>query len=293
MSNARLLRELIQQEQTLVAPGVFDGLSALLAKQAGFSVLYASGGAIARSMGYPDIGLVTMTEVLRSLERIVDASQLPVIADADTGFGSTLNVVRTIREYERVGVAGLHIEDQTFPKRCGHLNDKSIVSMDEMLAKIVAAKQAKRDPDFMIIARTDAIAVEGLEAAIQRGQSYLKAGADMVFIEAPETVEQIHEIAKRISGPKLINMFSGGKTPVVPVDTLKSLGYNLVIVPSDLQRAAITGMKKNLSVLREHGNSASIEAELTTFKERELIIETARYFEADRRINEEAAAIQK
>ena len=171
-SAPRILRELINTHDTVIAPGVFDGLSALLAKNAGFSVLYASGGAIVRSMGYPDIGLVTMTEVLNSLACIVDASQMPVIADADTGFGNELNVRRTVHEYERLGIAGMHIEDQMFPKRCGHLKDKSLISTEEMCAKIVAATESRKDPDFVIIARTDAIGVEGFESAIQRANAY-------------------------------------------------------------------------------------------------------------------------
>lgn len=282
MTTVRKLRELIAKKEILIAPGVFDGLTALLAKQAGFPVIYASGGAIARSMGYPDIGLVTMTEVLHAITRIVDASQLPVIADADTGFGNTLNVRRAVKEYERAGVAGLHLEDQTFPKRCGHLKDKSLISTEEMSAKITAACEAKNNPDFLIIARTDAISVEGFDSAIKRAQAYIKAGADMIFVEAPETLQQIEDIARLIPQPKLINMFSGGKTPLVSIERLKELGYSLVIIPSDLQRAAIMAMQKTLHVISKNGNSAAIEDSLTSFNEREKIIGTERYFEQDK-----------
>lgn len=291
MTPARLLRDLLKQKKMLIAPGVFDGLSAILAKQAGFSVLYASGGAIARSMGYPDIGLVTMPEVLHALSCIVDASGLPVIADADTGFGNTLNVRRTVREYERVGVAGLHLEDQTFPKRCGHLQDKSLVSVEEMVAKIIAAAAARQHADFLLIARTDAIAVEGFAAALQRAQVYLQAGADMIFIEAPETIAQIEEIARVISQPKLINMFSGGKTPLVAPERLQQLGYAAMIIPSDLQRAAIMAMQKTLEVILSQGNSASIETALTSFTMREKIIGTAAYFQQDQAASEKAALL--
>ncbi|MFI4962235.1 MAG: oxaloacetate decarboxylase [Legionellales bacterium] len=284
MTYARQLRELISKEKTLIAPGVFDGLSALLAKQAGFLALYASGGAIARSMGYPDIGLVTMTEVLSVLAHIVDSSKLPIIADADTGFGNTINVRRTVYEYERLGIAGLHIEDQTFPKRCGHLKDKSLIPTEDMVAKIIAAKDAKQDPDFMIIARTDGIAVEGFEKAIKRAQAYVEAGADMLFIEAPETVQQVEDIAALIPQPKLINMFSGGKTPLVPVERLKALGYNLIIIPSDLQRAAIRAMQTTLDTIFKNGNSAAIEEMLTSFNEREQIIGTDLYLKQDEKI---------
>lgn len=293
MSASRILRELIDSKDTTIAPGVFDGMSALLAQQAGFKLLYASGGAIARSMGYPDIGLVTMTEVLGALAHIVDASKLPVIADADTGFGNALNVRRTVHEYERLGVAGLHLEDQTFPKRCGHLNDKTLISTEEMAAKIIAAKDAIINPDFLIIARTDAIAVEGFESAIKRAKVYINAGADMIFIEAPETIQQIEEIARLIPQPKLINMFSGGKTPLVPTDRLRELGYNIVIIPSDLQRAAIMAMQKTLDEIFKSGNSAAIEKQLTSFDSREKIIGTELYLKKDEIAAKEAQVVSE
>lgn len=275
--STKILRKLINSKQIIIAPGVFDGISALLAKQAGFPVLYASGGAIARSMGYPDIGLLTMTEVTAAISHIVSVSKLPVIADADTGFGNSINVYRTVQEFERLGVAGLHLEDQTFPKRCGHLDDKSLVPIDEMCLKISVAKKCVHDPDFLIIARTDAIAVEGFDNAIDRAKAYLQAGADMIFVEAPETVEQIEQIAQLIPQPKLINMFYGGKTPLVSTDKLQELGYSVAIIPSDLQRAAIKAMQKTLDVIHKNGNSAEIADQLVSFKEREKIIETEKF----------------
>lgn len=282
MKQTTQLRAYINDNKILVAPGVFDGLTALLAKQAGFPVLYASGGAIARSAGYPDIGLLTMTEVCSVISHIVDVTHLPVIADADTGFGNALNTRRTVKVYERLGVAGLHLEDQTFPKRCGHLNDKTLIPQDEMCHKIHAARDSLSDPDFVLIARTDAIAVEGFEHAIERAKAYKNAGADMIFVEAPETVEQIESIAKEIEGPKLINMFHGGKTPMVPVEQLQSWGYSVVIIPSDLQRAAIKAMQDTLQAIAINGNSATMSEHMTSFKEREVIVETEKYFAADR-----------
>lgn len=275
------LRKMIAGKQLMLAPGVYDGLSALLGKRAGFQVLYASGGAISRSAGFPDMGLLSFTEVLHTMIQIVNASRLPVIADADTGFGNAINVWRTVQEFERIGVAGLHLEDQTFPKRCGHLNDKSIISLEEMCHKLRVARKALQDPDFVLIARTDAIAVEGIDSAIHRAKAYLKSGADVVFIEAPETVEQIELIARSVQAPKLINMFSGGKTPLVPVSRLQELGYSLVIIPSDLQRAAIKAMQNVLNCISENGNSVKIEDQLVSFQERELIVGTAQFFEID------------
>jgi 2-methylisocitrate lyase-like PEP mutase family enzyme len=277
MTFSKILRQLIQTQQTVVTPGVFDGLSALLAKQAGFPVLYASGGAIARAAGYPDLGLLTLTEITQTITQIIAVTQLPVIADADTGFGNVLNVKRTVEAFERIGVAGLHIEDQTFPKRCGHLNDKSLISTEEMCEKIAVARASLTDPNIVLIARTDAIAVEGLQSAIARALAYQKAGADMLFIEAPETIAQIEEIAATVPGLKLINMFHGGKTPMVPVERLQALGYHVIIIPSDLQRAAIKAMQQTLATIYQHGNSALMTEQLTSFAERETIIGTANY----------------
>ncbi len=277
------LRHYLAQNKLYIAPGVFDGLSALLTQQAGFPLLYASGGAIARAAGYPDLGLLSVSEVCYRLADIVAASQVPIIADADTGFGNSINVARTIHLFEKIGVAGLHLEDQEFPKRCGHLDGKSLVSTDEMIQKIKVAKESVVDKDFVIIARTDAIAVEGFDAAIHRAQKYVEAGADMIFVEAPTTVEQIEAIAKAIRIPKLINMFQGGKTPMVAADQLAAWGYQVMIIPSDLQRAAIYAMQETLQAIQQDGNSARCQERMVSFKDREVIIDTERYLAIDKR----------
>ncbi len=277
------LRELVQGSDVVVAPGVFDGLSARLAGVAGFVAVYATGGGIARSMGVPDLGLLSATEVVAHLAPIVEHAGVPVIADADTGYGNALNTRRAVREFARLGVAGLHLEDQQFPKRCGHYDDKSLVPVAEMTQKLRAAREAVDDRDLVLIARTDAIAVEGLEAAIARAEAYAQAGADVVFVEAPESVAQIEEIARRLPMPKLINMFQGGKTPLVPLARLGELGYRIVIIPSDLQRAAIRAMQDALTVIRRDGNSAAIADRLASFQEREQVVDTAGYLALDRR----------
>ncbi|HAP25525.1 MAG TPA: isocitrate lyase [Achromobacter sp.] len=276
---ARLRQQL--SENIVLAPGAYDGLSARLVAAAGFSTVYASGGAIARAAGYPDIGLLSFTEVMDRVEKIVDASGLPVVADADTGFGGSANVERTVRLMERAGVAAFHIEDQTFPKRCGHLDDKSLVDAGEMARKVHIARQTLADADTLVIARTDAIAVEGFDAAIARAELYLKAGADMIFVEAPETLAQIRAIAERLPGLKLINMFYGGKTPLVPLPDLTAMGYRLAIIPSDLQRAAIHAMQETLRAIRLTGDSSAMADRLTSFKEREAIVQTGRYLALD------------
>ena len=271
------LRALLRGGEILVAPGVFDGLSARLVERAGFSAVYASGGAIARAMGYPDLGLLSMTEVLDRLGPIVDAVRIPVIADADTGYGNALNVRRTVQAFERAGVAGLHLEDQSFPKRCGHYANKALISSAEMAQKLRAAREAVSHPDLVLIARTDAIAVEGLDAAIERALRYREAGADLLFVEAPESEAQIEEIGRRLPFPKLINLFQGSKTPFVPFPRLIELDYRVVIIPSDLQRAAIHAMADVLEAIKRDGSSAARVDRMVSFSEREAIVDTDAY----------------
>jgi 2-methylisocitrate lyase-like PEP mutase family enzyme len=282
MRPSTALRKLIASDEIIVAPGVYDGMSARLVQRAGFTAVYATGGGIARSMGYPDLGLLGLAEVADRLSVIVEHAGVPVIADADTGYGNTLNVRRTIREFERAGVAALHLEDQTFPKRCGHLDDKTVVPTGEMVQKLRAARDAASDADLVLIARTDAIAVEGLAAAIERALAYAEAGADVIFVEAPTSETQMETIARRVTAPKLLNMFEGGKTPLVPLDRLRALGYRIVIIPSDLQRAAIRAMQDVLTAIRRDGNSRSLADRMATFTEREAIVGTAEYLPRDR-----------
>lgn len=266
------LRALLNRGGLITAPGVYDGLSARIAEAAGFEALYISGGAISRSMGYPDIGLVTQTEMVKRLEEIRAVTSLPLIMDADTGYGNAINVVRTIRAYEHAGVAALHIEDQVEPKRCGHYEGKEIISVNEMEQKIQAAVAAREQGELVIIARTDARAVIGLEAAIERGNAYAEAGADIIFVEAPQSLEEIEQIAREVHAPVLINMFWGGKTPLVPAEQLATLGYRLMIVPSDLQRAAIRAMQRAAAAIRQDGNTAAMADEMVSFAEREDVI---------------------
>ncbi len=282
MKKTTMIRQMLNDENIHVAPGVFDGMTARLAEQTGFDLIYASGGAIARSCGFPDIGMVSFSEVIQRLEHMVEVTNSPIIADADTGFGNSINMSRTVKAYERVGIAAMHIEDQTFPKRCGHLDDKSLVSVEEMAHKVRVAKESQTDKDFVVIARTDAIAVEGFDAAIDRSHAYLEAGADCIFVEAPTTVEQIEKIAERIPQPKLINMFHSGKTPLVPKERLQEMGYKFIIIPSDLQRAAIRGYQLALNAIYEHGDSGSVAEHMASFQDREDIIRTKEYLAIDK-----------
>lgn len=271
------LRDYISAQSMVIAPGAYDGLSARLVEQAGFSAVYASGGAIARSMGLPDIGLLSLTEVAERLRQMTAVTTIPVIADADTGFGNINNVKRTVSLFEQAGVSAFHLEDQTFPKRCGHLDNKTLIPVEEMVQKCKAALEARSDDDTLIIARTDAIAVEGFESAINRALAYEQAGADMIFVEAPTSVEQIQTIAQSIQAPLLINMFAGGKTPLLGTAELAEMGYRVVIIPSDTQRAAIYGMQKVLASIQAGGDSSPFKENMVSFNEREEIVGTKEY----------------
>jgi 2-methylisocitrate lyase-like PEP mutase family enzyme len=273
MSARKKLCELLSRNRLLFAPGAFDGLSARMVEEAGFEAVYLSGGSVARSTGVPDLGLMTMSEVIERALQVVSAVQIPVIADADTGYGNALNVVRTVREFERAGVAAIHIEDQVTPKRCGHLEGKEVIPLGEMENKLRAALEARSDPDFAIIGRTDSRAVHGLDDAIKRGKAFARLGVDAVFIEAAESEAELETIAKSIRDvPLMVNMFKGGKTPLLPASRLEQMGYRVAIFPSDTQRAAIYAMKEALSVLKRDGSTVAIDDRLTTFNERDRLV---------------------
>lgn len=251
MSKASELRELLRQDAIVTAPGAYDCITARMIEQAGFSAVYMTGAGTAAALGYPDYGLVTMSEMVDNAGRIAAAVKIPVIADADTGYGSELNVVRTVREYEQRGVAGIHIEDQGFPKKCGHLENKTIVPLEDYLAKIRAAASAKRDRDFLIIARTDARAVLGFDEAIRRANASLDGGADMVFVEAPESLEEVAAVPRLVRGPCLLNMVWRGKTPEVALDDAQAMGYKLAILPVLLFNAVVGVCDKMLAELKQ------------------------------------------
>jgi 2-methylisocitrate lyase-like PEP mutase family enzyme len=255
MSARKKLRELFARQRLLIAPGAFDGLSARLVEQAGFEAVYLSGGAVARSAGFPDLGLMSMS-----------------IADADTGYGNALSVVRTVREFERAGVAAIHIEDQVTPKRCGHLEGKEVIPLEEMEDKIRAALDARSDPDFIIIARTDAGAVHGLDDAIARARAFVKLGADAAFVEAAESEAELERIARELKDLSLVvNMTRGGKAPLLPAKRLDAMGYRVAIYPSDTQRAAMHAMQETLAALKRDGSTDAMDKKMVSFKERDRI----------------------
>jgi 2,3-dimethylmalate lyase len=224
-------------------------------------------------MGIPDIGLVTMSEVIERANQVVSAVKIPVIADADTGYGNAINLVRSVREFERVGVAAIHIEDQITPKRCGHLEGKEVISLAEMEKKLEAALASRTDQEFCIIARTDARGVHGLDDAIKRGRAFAKLGVDAVFIEAPQSEAELEEIPRALSNiPLLVNVFKGGKTPMLPMARLQEFGYRIAIYPSETQRAAIYAMRQALQLLKRDGTTEAMDQALTTFNERDKVV---------------------
>ncbi len=251
MSKTQILRTLIDGEGMTIAPGAYDGLTATLVGKAGFPAVYMTGSGTSGSMGYPDFGLLTLTEMVQNAARMNACIDVPLIADADTGYGNELNVVRTVQEFERAGVAAIHMEDQEFPKKCGHLDDKQVIPLEDYLAKIRAAADARTDPNFMIIARTDSRAVIGFEEAIKRANAALEAGADIAFVEAPQTIEEVKEVPKLVNGPCLLNVVHRGKTPAVEFGDAEAMGYKLAILPSLLFRSVVGLCELLLTELKE------------------------------------------
>lgn len=275
MTPRQALRALIARSGYTMVPGAYDTLTARLVEQAGFEAVYLTGGGYSRASGYPDLGLLTVVENARFIGLTVEAVGIPVIADADTGYGNAINVIRTVREYEKSGVAGFHIEDQVAPKKCGHYDGKEVISKAEMVGKIKAAVDTRRDADMVIIARSDARAIEGLDAAIDRVNAYIEAGADVGFVEAPQTVDELRVVGRSVNGPNLVNVFEGGKTPMLAASELQEMGFRLGIYPSQTHRAAIRAAQRVLTVLKKDGHVRRVEADLCTFQEREIAVGTA------------------
>jgi 2-methylisocitrate lyase-like PEP mutase family enzyme len=262
------LRELLRRDQALMAAGAFSPMPAKLAERAGFEAVYMPGGGTALDrLGVADLGLITMTEMLENAAAIAQSVTVPVIADADTGFGNQLNMQRTVREFERAGVAAIHIEDQVFPKRCGHFSDKTLIPIEEASQKIRAAVDARCDPDFMVIARCDALTVGGMDEVVRRGKAYLEAGADMLFVESPRSMEEIAEIPQRLPAAHLFNMAASGKTPFLSVDDVTRLGYKLMILPNFTMLAAIKAISEVLTEIKRSGTVAGVVDRCASFQE--------------------------
>lgn len=284
-SAARRLRELIASDRILVAPGAYDAISARLIEANGFDAVYVTGaGTVNARLGIPDNSLGSLTEMLDTARCIVDAVDIPVFCDIDTGFGNAVNVVRTVRLYERAGVAGVHLEDQVMPKRCGHLDGKEIVPVEEMVGKIRAAVAARTDPDFVIMARTDAAAVEGVDAAIARARAYVEAGADVIFTEALTTEDEFATFAAaNVGAPLLANMTEFGKTPYLTTQRFEELGYSIVIFPMAAFRSMLKGIDDTLKEIRATGTQVARLEAMKTRAELYELVDYSAYDELEQR----------
>lgn len=289
IAKRRRLRELLDQEhRAVVAPGVYDCLSARVAQQAGFDVAIVTGAGLAASiLGVPDVGLTTMTEALTQTKNIAQCIDIPLVADCDTGYGSPINVGRTVREFEAAGISALFIEDQVSPKRCGHFSGKRIISAQDMVQKIKAAVDARVDSTLLLIARTDARAVDGTEEAVRRSKLYVEAGAEMLFVEAPHTVAELAYIADELAPlgvPLMVNLVEGGRTPLVPVEELHSMGFRFVTFSGSLQKTAIKAMQGVLATLRETGTvDLYYPSQMVSLEERSNLLGLPEFFELEQR----------
>lgn len=276
------LRLLLAQERAYVCPGVVSPLFARMAEDAGFEMIYATGAGIANAVfGLPDLGLLGMQEVLGVTASIVANCRIPVIADVDTGYGGTLNVVRTIREFDRAGVAAVQLEDQVQPKRCGHFDGKQVVTPAQMIERITAAKEARGSSSLVLIARTDALATEGVGMAIHRAQQYADAGADAVFVEAPTTVAELARIPREVPVPVVVNMVEGGRTPTLPAETLEEMGYRIVLYANAALRSAMAATRAALQHLRENGGTAAIQDDLISWDDRQAAVRLTDWLRLD------------
>lgn len=290
-THAKRLRELLAGPGTIVAPGLYDGLTGLLVEQAGFDAGYIGGASIAYSrLGRSDIGLTTCSEVADTISKIRDRVELPFVVDADTGFGNALNTQRTIRMFERAGASGIQLEDQTMPKRCGHLDGKTLISTAEMVGKIKAAQDARLDDDTVIVGRTDAIAVEGFDAAIARADAYVEAGADLLFVEAPRSLEEMKTIGDHFAGrvPLLANMVEGGKTPLSSAEELGALGFKFVIFPGAMVRMLAKAGQDYLKALKQDGSTQQVRDRMFDFDGLNNLLGTSELLDSGKQYDPEA-----
>ena len=281
IDGAKQLRNLLAQPKLLIAPGCYDAISAKLVQETGFDAAYMTGfGASASVLGMPDAGLISFSEMATHAGNLANALDIPLIADGDTGYGNAVNVYRTVKAYARAGVAGLHLEDQVFPKKCGHVAGKKVVPTEEMVGKLRAAVDARAEKDIVVIARTDARVIEGVESTLRRCKAYLEAGADMIFFEAPESEEEIERIGKEFDAPLLINMAIGGKTPFVPISRLEKMGFNLAIFPAVTLKSAILAVRNTLNQIKANPDERPGSDELT-FEEMKTLVGFPEYYEME------------
>ncbi len=268
MTKSKSFRKLLETNESVLVPGIYDALSAKIAQQVGFDAVFHTGyGTAATLLGVPDIGLVSFSEMKERVSNICNSIDIPVIADADTGYGNSLNTMRTVKDYIRSGASGLILEDQVWPKKCGHMKGKAVIPIDEMESKIIAASQSRKEEksDLIIVGRTDSLAIEGVEMAIERVKRYRKAGADVLFIEAPNKIDELELIAKKVKLPLLLNQLEGGRTPLISMKQAKKIGFKIILFPLTSLYSSTKAMFDSLSYLKKHQTSVGIEDQLITF----------------------------
>lgn len=288
MDNSKSLRKLLQTNNTIFVPGIYDSLSAKIAQRVGFNVVFHTGyGTAASLLGVPDIGLVSFSEMRDRVSTICNSVDIPVIADADTGYGNTLNTMRTVKDYIRSGAAGIILEDQLWPKKCGHMKGKSVISIDDMESKIRAAVQGRHEEksNLVIVGRTDSLAVEGVDMAIERVKRYKKAGADVLFIEAPNKVDELEIIAKQVKLPLLLNQLEGGRTPLISIKKAQKIGFKIILFPLTSLYASTKAMFDSLTYLKKHNTSLGIENQLITFDKFNQLVDYDKFMKLEKKFS--------
>lgn len=273
MKKTNEFKKILQEPGSFILPGAYDAMSAKLIEQIGFKAVYATGAGISNAqLGWADVGLTSLKEVVDIVTRMADVTNIPIVVDADTGFGNAINVMRTVKEFERAGVAAIQMEDQVSPKKCGHFSGKDVISKEEMVYKIKAALDSRVDENLAIIARTDALAVNGIEDALDRAHAYAEAGADVIFVEAPTTFDQLKQITDSLQGiPQIINLVEGGKTPLVSLEEAEELGFKIILCANTVLRSAIKGITEALKILKETGSQQNLLDLICTWEERQSL----------------------
>jgi 2-methylisocitrate lyase-like PEP mutase family enzyme len=273
MNKCKDFQKLLQEPGSFILPGAYDAMSAKLIEETGFKAIYATGAGISNAqLGWADVGLTSLKEVVDIVARMADVTNIPIVVDGDTGFGNAINVIRTVKEFERAGVAAIQMEDQVSPKKCGHFSGKEVISKEEMVGKIKAALDTRKDDNLAIMARTDAIAVNGVEDAIDRAFAYYEAGADIIFVEAPNTIEELRQITSSLKGiPQVINLVEGGKTPLISLKEAEEIGFKIMLCANTALRSAIKGITESLRILKEEGSQENLLPLICTWEERQSL----------------------
>jgi 2-methylisocitrate lyase-like PEP mutase family enzyme len=273
MNKCNDFQKLLREPSSFILPGAYDAMSAKLIEETGFKAIYATGAGISNAqLGWADVGLTSLKEVVDIVARMADVTNIPIVVDGDTGFGNAINVIRTVKEFERAGVAAIQMEDQVSPKKCGHFSGKEVISKEEMVGKIKAALDARKDENLAIMARTDAIAVNGVEDAIDRAFAYYEAGADIIFVEAPNTIEQLRQITSSLKEiPQVINLVEGGKTPLISLKEAEEIGFKIMLCANTALRSAIKGITESLRILKEEGSQENLLPLICTWEERQSL----------------------